>query len=160
MKPRSGNVTQYLFFDNFVPFSSSVVERECLEEFGGFDESLKMGIDWDLWLRISTKYEFDFVNEPLLIYRLGHAGQMSKNVEERQRCSDRIMNGFVKRFPDKVNKTTLRRAWAYTYLNRGAYHADRSVSEALNYYCRAFLQWPFSLKPAMGILKVVRKRVV
>ena len=31
---------------------------DVLEEMGGFDESLPMGIDWDLWLRIAVKYEF------------------------------------------------------------------------------------------------------
>lgn len=154
LQPRRGNVTEFLLMDNFIPFSSSIVRRDCLLSLGAFDESLKMGIDWDLWLRQSTRYHFDFVDEPLLIYRLGHPGQMSKNVEERQRCSDQILNGFIQKYSNFVTKRALRRARAYTYLNRGGYQADRNANQAFSYYIRSFFQWPFSLRPVLGILKL------
>lgn len=160
LQPRRGRVTDFLLMDNFVSFSSSVVRRSCIEQFDGFNESLKMGIDWDLWLRISTKYQFDFVDLPLLIYRMGHAGQMSKNLEERQRCSDKIMHTFLMRFPEYVKKAVLRRAWAYTYMNRGEYHAKRNFSVALHYYYRSFLEWPISLKPIWGATKVIGKKIL
>ena len=54
LTPRAGKITEFLFIDNFIPFSSSVVRRECFERVGVFDESIRMGIDWDLWLRISV----------------------------------------------------------------------------------------------------------
>jgi glycosyltransferase involved in cell wall biosynthesis len=158
LRPQRGKVIDFLLMDNFVPFSSSVVRRECFERFGVFDETLKMGIDWDLWLRISTGYAFDFVGQPLLLYRMGHAGQMSKNAEERHRCSDRILNEFVRRFPKHVKKKALRQAWSYTYMNRGYYHAQRSLGVALKFYLRAYLQWPFSLKAIIGAIKSILKR--
>ena len=157
LQPKRGYVTDFLIIDNFIPFSSSIVRRDCFDRFGAFDETLKMGIDWDLWLRISTQYKFDFVDQPLLFYRVGHAGQMSKNVEERQRCSDRIMQSFIQRYPNHAKKKFLRQAWAYTYINRGFYHMDKNIGTALSYYCRAFLMWPFSLRPMIGVLKIARK---
>jgi glycosyltransferase involved in cell wall biosynthesis len=160
LQPKRGYVTDFLIIDNFVPFSSSIVRRDCFDRFGVFDESLKMGIDWDLWLRISTQYQFDFVDEPLLSYRVGHPGQMSKNVEERQRCSDRIMKSFVQRYPNHTKKKFLRQAWAYTYMNRGFYHRDKKISIALNYYFQSFLMWPFSLKPMIAALKAIRKILI
>ncbi len=63
LQPRRGVVTDYLFYDNFVPFSSVIVKKVCFTDFGLFDESLAMGIDWDRWLRISTKYLFDYTDE-------------------------------------------------------------------------------------------------
>lgn len=81
-----------------------------------------MGIDWDLWLRISTVYEFDFVDEPLLIYRVGHAGQMSKNLEIRQQCSDKIMSNFLMTHRNHLSMWTIRRAFSFTYSNRGEYY--------------------------------------
>jgi glycosyltransferase involved in cell wall biosynthesis len=153
LKPRSGNVTQYLFFDNFVPFSSSVVRRECLQEFGGFDESLKMGIDWDLWLRCSTKYKFDYIDETLLVYRLGHPGQMSKNTRERQRCSDHIMDRFLKIFPGVIPSSVQKASLAYTYCNRGYYLRDIDRKRSNWMYVRAMEKNPLARDAYRGLLR-------
>jgi glycosyltransferase involved in cell wall biosynthesis len=159
LKPRSGHVTENLFMDNFVPFSSSVARRHCLEEFGGFDESLKMGIDWDLWLRLSTKYKFAYVDQPLLLYRLGHSGQMSRNAEERQRCSDRIMRNFLERFPGVIPPFLQREALAYTYCNRGYYFSgfDRSTSNRM--YLMALRYKPFGVCAYRGLTVNLLRRL-
>ena len=78
VQPQRGDVTEHLLFDNFIPFSSSVVRRECLTRVGGFDEALAMAIDWDLWLRLSVQVRFDYVDAPLIAYRMGHGDQMSR----------------------------------------------------------------------------------
>jgi glycosyltransferase involved in cell wall biosynthesis len=154
LMPRSGSVTEYLFFDNFVPFSSSVVRKECLEKVGAFDETLSMGIDWDLWLRISTRYKFDYVDEPLLLYRLGHVGQMSNKIEERQLCSDRIMRSFIKEYPEIIPPLIFRKALAYTYCNRGRYFRDLDIRKSSHYYLSAMKQYPFSLYAYIGLIKL------
>ena len=56
--PRTGRITNELLIENFVTGMASVVRRECFDAVGAFDESLPMGIDYELWLRISTKFEF------------------------------------------------------------------------------------------------------
>ena len=61
---RRGWVSGALLIENFVCYSAGVVRRECLERSGCFDETLGMGIDYDLWLRLSAHYQFDFVREP------------------------------------------------------------------------------------------------
>ena len=151
---RSGSVTEYLFFDNFVPFSSSIVRKTCLEKVGAFDETLSMGIDWDLWLRISTRYKFDYVDEPLLLYRLGHFGQMSNKIEERQLCSDRIMRSFIKEYPEVIPPRIYRKALAYTYCNRGRYFRDFDLRKSSHYYLLAIKQYPFSPYAYIGLVKI------
>lgn len=153
MLPKAGKVTADLFMDNFVPFSSSMVRSECFEQFGGFDESLAMGIDWDLWLRFSTKYHFAYVDEPLLIYRIGHSGQMSKNTRTRQECSDRIMQKFRLNYPQEVPMLLNRRAMAFTYCNRGAYFRHHDLLLSTKYYLKALLQHPLWQKAYSGLLK-------
>ena len=82
LKPRRGKVTEYLFYDNFVPFSSAIVRRKC------FDVWVSLMNHW-LWVLIGivatdiNTYKFDFCDEPFLLYRVGHSGQMSKNLLER-----------------------------------------------------------------------------
>lgn len=44
------------------------IPRRVFEEFGGFSPQLKLGEDFDLWIRISLKYKVAFLNEPLAYY--------------------------------------------------------------------------------------------
>ena len=153
LQPKRGKVTEELFMDNFVPFSSSIVRKECFDRFGTFDETLKMGIDWDLWLRISTGYHFNFVDEPLLEYRMGHSGQMSKNMEERQRCSDRIMESFLANYPSEITPNVLSNAEYYTLCNRGDYFKDLDKIKSYTYYFNALKKSPLSFRAPKSILK-------
>lgn len=154
LTPRSGNVTEYLFIDNFVPFSSSIVRKICLERCGIFDESYKMGIDWDLWLRISTVYEFDFIDEPLLIYRIGHVGQMSKNIEVRQKCSDQIMKNFIKINQNIISPWIIRKAYSYTYYNRGNYYLTIDRKKAIQNFLKAIWENPVEIRVYKALVKL------
>ncbi len=115
---RRGRITGALLIDNFVSFSSSVVRRSCLDACGAFDESLEMGIDYELWLRLSARYGFDFVPEATLRYRIW-PGSMSKNFKKRYASAIRIMQGFLARHPGVVDARLVREAWAHTYVGRG-----------------------------------------
>lgn len=44
--------TQFLLLRNFIDTSSAIVKRSVLYEVGGFDQTLKKFIDWNLWVRI------------------------------------------------------------------------------------------------------------
>jgi glycosyltransferase involved in cell wall biosynthesis len=99
LAPRSGWITQHIFLDNLVPFCAAVVRRECFEQVGIMDPSFRMGIDWDLWLRMSVRYKFDYVDAPLLAYRVGHSGQMSNNFLVREQDTMRIMEKFLRDNP-------------------------------------------------------------
>ena len=153
LQPRRGNVTNWLLYDNFVQFSSSVVRKECFDNFGYFDETLKMGIDWDLWLRISTAYQFDYVEARLFYYRMGHSGQMSKNVAERQRCSDLIIKKFVNNYEHYVSKKDLKKSLSYTYCGRAAYFADIDKKKSFQYYLRSIVSDPLWTPAYKGIVR-------
>ena len=53
-----------------MPLSSSsvCVPRTVFDEFGGFRSHLKLGEDFDLWIRIALKYKVAFLNEPHSFY--------------------------------------------------------------------------------------------
>lgn len=54
---------------NFIHLSTVVHARICIEEVGFFDESLWLGEDWDLWIRISRKYEIGHLKKVTTEYR-------------------------------------------------------------------------------------------
>ena len=113
-----GKVTDDLYLNNFVPFGTAVVRRSALERVGPFDERYRMGIDWELWLRCSLHYEFDYVPDVTYLYRVWE-GQMSNNWRGRYDHALRIMRDFVERNPGAVSQKTLREAMALTYASRG-----------------------------------------
>ncbi|MBU0671614.1 MAG: glycosyltransferase, partial [Candidatus Margulisbacteria bacterium] len=64
-------------FDKCLPLciiscSSILMEREVFAELGGFDESLPVCEDYDLWLRLSLRYPIAYLDEKLIIKRGGH----------------------------------------------------------------------------------------
>lgn len=55
--------------------STAIVRREALARVGVFDPSLSISAGWDLWRRIATHYEVDYVRAPLVQYRQ-HGGNL------------------------------------------------------------------------------------
>lgn len=142
-----GWVSGALLIENFVPASSAVVRRECFERCGGFDVALKTGEDYDMWLRLSPHYQFDFVAEPTIRYRIW-GGQMSTDYRARYATGIRTMQRFLDNNPDAVNRAVVRRAWAHTYTGRGnvTLWRGRDRRGALRDYRRALsfrpVYWP------------------
>lgn len=118
IKLRRGRLVEELLVHNVVSFSTAIVRRRLLQLHGAFDPELDMGIDYDLWLRLSPHCEFDFVDESLADYRI-HDGQMSRKVLERYEAGIHIMRRFLERNPGAANHKSVRRAWAHTYTGRG-----------------------------------------
>jgi glycosyltransferase involved in cell wall biosynthesis len=161
----SGHVTPALFQVNFVPFGTAVVRRRCLDEFGLFDERYRMGIDWELWLRISVAYDFLFVDDETAVYRVW-AGQMSANWSGRYEHAFRIMRDFVARHPGAVGSTDVRHAWAHSYAQRARLRsavsaeyapALRDVARALRLQPTSRLAWktlPAVMLAAAGVRRI------
>jgi glycosyltransferase involved in cell wall biosynthesis len=151
--PSRGNVTKKLIFDNFVPFSSAMVRNECFFTIGMFDEKLEMAIDWDLWLRISTKYQFDFVGEHLLLYRVGHEGQLSRNIEKRLVCIDKILQKFATEYPQILPWKIYYKKNSYSYYNRGIYFSKKDLDLSNKYFKLAIQSDNKNLMAYLGLIK-------
>ena len=59
--------------------SAVMMRRELFERAGGFDESLPVCEDYDLWLRISKDTQVPLIPEALVTRRGGHADQLSRS---------------------------------------------------------------------------------
>ncbi len=58
--------------------SSVLIKKELFDQVGYFDESLPACEDYDLWLRICSKYPVSYLDEPLIIKYGGHEDQLSR----------------------------------------------------------------------------------
>jgi glycosyltransferase involved in cell wall biosynthesis len=81
----SGRIFAHFALDNTMQLQGFMLRRACLEAVGGFDVSMHVLEDYDLWLRLSPHYEFAYLDEPLATYRI-HAAMTS--VVQRQRMID------------------------------------------------------------------------
>lgn len=144
MARAEGRVTAALLIDNFVPFPTAIARAEVLREFDGFDERLTMSIDYDLWLRISTRYEFAWVREPLARYRIW-PGQMSHKTGERLENFFQLLERFLAANPGLVSGREVDRAYAHVHVTRGYWHArEGRRAEAWADYLEALRRDPLA----------------
>jgi glycosyltransferase involved in cell wall biosynthesis len=148
VRPRtwSGRITGKLLADNFIHFPTALVRRDVIDEFNGFNENLSMAIDYDLWLRISTGYEFLYIPQILVDYRIW-SGQMSHRTGERLDNAFRMMESFLDQYPQSVSGSEKRHAWAHTYVTRGLWHVrEGRPAEARADFVRAFQERPWDIR--------------
>lgn len=150
-----GHVSGPMLVFNFIGFSTSVVRRECFDRLGIFRDDLGMGIDYELWLRLSAAWEFDFVDRPLVHYRVW-AGQMSGNVQRRYQNGMRIMREFLDSHGGMVSPDWQRLAWAHTWSGYGdsLRRADQPLESPLRQYLKALGHKPMYLPAWKGMVKL------
>jgi glycosyltransferase involved in cell wall biosynthesis len=82
----SGWIYGELLQDCVVWTSTVLAERTLLEEAGGFDPGLRIGEDYDLWLRLSRVTPILRVAAPLALYRLHPASTTRSTPTRNFRC--------------------------------------------------------------------------
>jgi glycosyltransferase involved in cell wall biosynthesis len=139
MRKRSGDVHKHLLFGNFVTIHV-LIRKQCLERVGMFDEKLPRLQDWDLWLRLSKKYKFFYLNEPLAtVFKTADA------ISEQSACLaaglEIIINKFLKEFSAYPNLL----AKYYYSLGRGFYKNGQK-NKSQEYLEKALELAPYDLK--------------
>ena len=145
-----------------IPILTAVIKRSCIDEVGGFSETLNAISDWDLWIRISTRWPIVFIPEPLALYRIhGHNSFISLN-ESGQVNRERLLmlrdtiHALSENIFDRESKK--KRLYAtFTYIvMQQAYglFSRAQYSRALAYLAFAFKVRPVLLKDLPAALKL------
>ena len=69
-------------FDKCVPLcvispSAVMIHKSCFNNTPAFREDFEVCEDYELWLRLTSRYEVGFIDQPLLIKHGGHSDQLS-----------------------------------------------------------------------------------
>ena len=48
------------------------VRRDCYKQLGGFNETMKIHVDWEMWVRIAANYPVGFIARRLANYRMSY----------------------------------------------------------------------------------------
>lgn len=101
---RRGNAFHELMLRNIAGGTSNPMMRtEYAKEVGGFDIEQRAAQDYDLWLRMAKQYDFDYIDEPLIIYHLQPDACISSNPANRISGIERILikyNDYLLTHPD------------------------------------------------------------
>jgi hypothetical protein len=72
--PQRGRVAGAFARCNFVPTITVLVRRSCLDEIGGFSESMPLSADYLAWFRIALRHELDYVDGAVAEYTINRDG--------------------------------------------------------------------------------------
>lgn len=92
--------------------SSIMMRASVLEEIGGFDTDLAACEDYDLWLRLASRYRVDFIAEKLIVKVGGHPDQLS----HKYRGMDRFRVYALEKILKQGVLSTQQRLWVLEML--------------------------------------------
>jgi len=98
---------------NYVPHSGTLVRRACHDAVGLYDATLPHACDWDMWLRLCTRFDAGYIDAPLYAYRI-HAVNMShRTVSPGQGLSEvlRTLDGNFELLEPAV-RTSVAAVWS------------------------------------------------
>jgi glycosyltransferase involved in cell wall biosynthesis len=88
--------SQKLLFENYIFHPTNFVDKQILRKSQGFDESLKVAMDYDLYFKLQKYTKPIYTPEPLIIFRR-HANGISS--------TKRLLANREKLFIQKINST-------------------------------------------------------
>ena len=125
---KSGNIFRDCLKTCIVGASTVMCERSLLEEMNGFDESLKVCEDYDLWIRIAAKHPIPLFPEALTVKYGGHPDQLSN-----MPAMDRFRVKSLEKIYQEENLTTRQQIelldeliLKLSYLYEGAVRSNRN----------------------------------
>ncbi len=140
LTPASGYVFDQLIQRGFVLTSGVVVRRRCLDDVGDFDKSLAIAQDYDLWLRISYRWQIQLVNKCLFTKR-SFDGSLSTNLTKTAVERIALYQKTLRELPDITQRSRrlMKRQIAINYWDVGYDHFDRfSFKEARKSFASSF----------------------
>src|SRR5262249_33405652 len=149
MSPPSGWVFKELFEETLFAADATLFAKKCVDHVGFFDESLTVGEDYSMWLRMSRYFQSGYLDLPLTKYRQ-HADMTSRRLG---RCLKNgipweviAVNKVLHLFPEAIGelgKSTVRKRISRPYYFIGCHHLNEGDHRrARHLFMRALLRWP------------------
>jgi glycosyltransferase involved in cell wall biosynthesis len=133
---RKGMIFRDLMYFDFIPPSTVLSRRECIEQAGGFDPAMEPAEDLDWLLRMSRRYATDFIPAPLCQFRK-HEGNTSSSA-----IAAATIRVLSRHLDDEATKRSLGTDWERVYYDlylsiAHEYYNRREMISARKYYYRA-----------------------
>lgn len=126
-----------------IPGSSSgvVVRKRCFDEVGYFSDELRIGADWEMWMRIVYKHQVRFIEKALVKIRLRNKKPEYRTIANEEKFVKKIIEMHVpKKFRSKAY------AALYARLGRNMMACSQK-SQARSCLLKSFSYHPFLIFP-------------
>lgn len=87
--PLEGDILPSLVRNSYISTQMLVVRRDVFDRLGGFDESFRALVDWELMLRVAQEGPVAFVDEDLVVQRMT-GNSITRSSEKRLESQRRI----------------------------------------------------------------------
>jgi glycosyltransferase involved in cell wall biosynthesis len=142
----SGQVFDRLLQENFVILSTVMARKACFDAVGPFDLSIPAGLDYDMWVRLSQRYAFAYIDVPLIKYRI-HRHNLGSNFSLQIRGQEAFFNKYAAytKAPGKPN--------SMRYFKLGLlYGFTQDLKSARRIYLKSIRLCPLNPKPYVAFL--------
>lgn len=151
-----GRVLPELFLNDFIACSTVMMRRSAVDASGSFRRDLHIAEEYELFLRLAAKYEFDYVDQPLMRWRL-HENNASLKVRQGRDENARVLGECLARAPELetvLGRRAIRlRSGGFTCSMRQARLLDHPLAAIRDEYSgnvvRALIELP---KPLLAYL--------
>jgi glycosyltransferase involved in cell wall biosynthesis len=135
---KRGRIFEDMLVQNWVGTPSTVVMRKtCFQKVGLFDESIAVGLDYDMWLRIAREFQWDLITDPLVHYYV-HPNKLSTNFELMIKGIEAINRKYERLFASD------RQSYSARYHNLGVlYCLAGNLQKGRGAFLKALILYPF-----------------
>ncbi|OQA02675.1 MAG: Chondroitin synthase [Planctomycetes bacterium ADurb.Bin401] len=119
----SGRITKHLFENILIHSCGSLFPKKILVQEGGFDTSFPVCSDYDLWLRLSLKYDFIAI-KTLAFKRRRHFSNLSRPSFRNRKIEFELLKRF---YYERGGKELIAYKAAMRRLSREQYRAAKSA---------------------------------
>lgn len=135
--------SRMLIKDETAPTSTYMIKKVVFDEVGMFDLELEARQDWDMWIRVASKYQITAVPEVLVDYRHHSGTRTASNPNKEINAYRQIRLKYadmLKMQPLKVQKAA--KAAYYKRMARVHFHHGISLKLSFEYAFKAILNNP------------------
>ncbi|MEH1928971.1 glycosyltransferase [Nostoc sp.] len=123
----NGNIYENLLLNNFLENGSNpLICKKALITLGGFDEFLSAAQDWDMWLRLASKFNFICVPSVQILYRIS-PNSVSCNLLRQEKSCLQVLERAYKERP-----STLKNSWNISLRNLYKYLTCKALQTPFN----------------------------
>jgi glycosyltransferase involved in cell wall biosynthesis len=147
----TGDLVRNLFVCSGITPSTLMVRRSGLDDVGDFEESLRVGEDDNLWMRMAMKHRADLLNENLVMYRQtpGSLTQGSASLFDGIKAHIELLYAKYPEIIARLGPSLIEEKYAALYRDKAQSHFSRNELRAAR---RAYQE---SLKHRLGNPRVL-----
>lgn len=154
MRRYSGRIAGLLLKDNFISMNTTMTRRKCFDEMGGMSGKRRVADDYDLWLKFSARYRFQYIPEFLAYYRVME-NQISSNKKLRFETNESIIQDFLAAYPHAVTAQEKKVGLCAFYTRKARHYAATDKRESYASIRKALAVSPFNSGVWRALVKIL-----